>query len=338
MEAHRRAREAFGLPLEPPRKGLPCNVCVNECRIPEGGAGYCGLRRNEGGRLTGAGPEEGKLGWYHDPLPTNCVADWVCAGGSGAGFPDYSHCDGPEVGFRNLAVFFHACSFNCLYCQNWNFRKETLEPSTTPVYRLVADVGPRTSCVCFFGGDPTPQLPFALRAARLALEGRDGRKGMAEDEEKGGLLRICFETNGSMHPGLLEKMMRVSLETGGTVKFDLKAWDENLHMALTGVANRRTLENFKRAAEMARARPSPPPLIANTLLVPGYVDEEEVRAIARFVASMDPGIPFSVLAFSPDFHMSDMPLTSKGEAQRALAAAKGEGLENVRLGNAHLLR
>ncbi|NPU85813.1 MAG: hypothetical protein HPY65_15155 [Syntrophaceae bacterium] len=25
----------------------------------------------------------GKLSWYHDSLPTNCVTDWVCAGGSG---------------------------------------------------------------------------------------------------------------------------------------------------------------------------------------------------------------------------------------------------------------
>jgi len=69
--------------------------------------------------------DAGKLSWYHDPLPTNCVGDWVCAGGTGAGFPDYANCPGPERGYKNLAVFFHACSFNCLYCQNWQFRKET---------------------------------------------------------------------------------------------------------------------------------------------------------------------------------------------------------------------
>jgi len=45
------------------------------------------------------------------------VADWVWAGGRGAGFPEFSSCNGPEYGYRNLAVFFYGCSFNCLFCQ-----------------------------------------------------------------------------------------------------------------------------------------------------------------------------------------------------------------------------
>jgi len=83
------------------------------------------------GRLVGISSREGKLLWYHDPLPTNCVGDWVCAGGTGAGYPEYAYSSGPECGYKNLAVFFNACSFNCLYCQNWHFRKETFEPLTT---------------------------------------------------------------------------------------------------------------------------------------------------------------------------------------------------------------
>ncbi len=116
MQAHRRSRAAFGLPEKPPKesRGLPCNLCVNECRIPEDKMGYCGLRKNKGGRLAGVSPEKGKLSWYHDPLPTNCVGDWVCPGGTGAGYPRYAHSSGPEVGYKNLAVFFHGCSFNCL--------------------------------------------------------------------------------------------------------------------------------------------------------------------------------------------------------------------------------
>jgi len=116
-------RAAFGLPEEPPRDpaGILCPIWANQCQIPEGGLGYCGLRWNRGGQLMEASPQEGKLSWYHDPLPTNCVADWVCPGGTGAGYPKYAHCPGPELGYSNLAVFFHACTFNCLYCQNWHF-------------------------------------------------------------------------------------------------------------------------------------------------------------------------------------------------------------------------
>jgi pyruvate formate lyase activating enzyme len=328
-QAHRRSRQCFGLPEEPPKdpQGVACSICVNECRIPEKGTGYCGLRTNQGGRLTGVTSNEGKLSWYHDPLPTNCVGDWVCPGGTGAGYPRYAYRPGPEVGYGNLAVFFHACSFNCLFCQNWHFKHETRKPDLLPATRLVSDVGPRTSCICYFGGDPAPQLPFSLNASRLAL-----------DENKGRILRICWETNGSMHAALLDAMMVLALSSGGCVKFDLKAWDENLHLALTGVTNKRTLENFERAGAKIELRPTPPPVIANTLLVPGYIDEEEIQRIAEWIASIHPHIPYSLLAFHPQFHMSDMPLTSGALAYRCLEAAREAGLQNVRLGNVHLLR
>ncbi len=38
---------------------LPCRNKAAISALP--GAGYCGLRRNEGGRLVGVSPEEGKL-------------------------------------------------------------------------------------------------------------------------------------------------------------------------------------------------------------------------------------------------------------------------------------
>jgi pyruvate formate lyase activating enzyme len=328
MKAHTRSRAAFGLPEKPPKdpQGVPCKICVNECRIPEGGMGYCGLRTNEGGRLTGVSPDEGKLSWYHDPLPTNCVGDWVCPGGTGAGYPEYAYHSGPEHGYKNLAVFFHACSFNCLYCQNWHFRKETLRPRTAPVHDLASAVDEKTSCICYFGGDPAPQTPFSLKASRQALERKKGR-----------ILRICWETNGSMHPGLLDEVTKLALSSGGCIKFDLKAWDDNLHIALTGNTNERTLENFARAGEKIGLRPVPPLLIANTLVVPGYIDEAEIRSIAGFVASVNPDIPYSLLAFYPHFYMSDMPLTEKVLAERCLEIAKEAGLKNVRIGNVHLL-
>jgi pyruvate formate lyase activating enzyme len=328
MKAHVKSRAAFGLPETPPKdaEGVSCNLCVNECRIPERHAGYCGLRTHEGGKVVGVSSEKGKLSWYHDPLPTNCVGDWVCPGGTGSGYPHYAYCPGPERGYKNLAVFFHACTFNCLFCQNWHFRRETFKSYTHSVSNLVRDVDARTSCICYFGGDPSAQLPFSLRASKRALEENEGR-----------ILRICWETNGSMHVNLLDEMIDVALASGGCIKFDLKAWDENLHIALTGVSNKRTLENFRRAGEKISQRPSPPLVIASTLLIPGYVDEQEIRKIAQFIGSICPDIPYSLLAFHPNFYMSDMPLTSRALAYRCRDIAFEEGLKSVRIGNFHLL-
>jgi pyruvate formate lyase activating enzyme len=140
-----------------------------------------------------------------------------------------------------------------------------------------------------------------------------------------------------MHPKLLDKAVQYSFETGGCIKFDLKAFDEALHSALSGVSNRRTLENFTRAAKRFRDRPNPPLVVASTLLVPGYVGADQVGKIARFIASVDPDIPYSLLAFAPQFLMSDLPPTSLAHALEAEQAAKEAGLGRVHLGNRHLL-
>jgi pyruvate formate lyase activating enzyme len=276
--------------------------------------------------LAGANADKANVSWYYDPLPTNCVADWVCPGGTGAGYPNFAYRQGAEYGYKNLAVFYQACSFDCLFCQNWHFRYAARKENWVSASKLAKEVDEHTACICYFGGDPTPQLPHSIRTSRLALASNKSR-----------ILRICWETNGSMHPALLRQMAELSLSSGGCIKFDLKAWNEGLHFALCGVSNRRTLENFQLLAEYIPKRSSPPFLVASTLLVPGYVDKEEVSAIAAFIASLDPNIPYALLAFHPHFMMADLPATSKRHAQECLQAARAEGLRKVRVGNLHLL-
>lgn len=324
-------RARFGLPAKPPKDedGLQCGFCANNCSIPTGSMGYCGQRKRvstpHGDRITG-GTARAAANWYYDPLPTNCVGDWVCAGGTGCGYPEFAHSRGPEHGHKNLAVFFHACSFDCLFCQNWQYRLQSTSEANAGINDLVDAVDERTSCICYFGGDPSPQLPFSIAASVRAREKRSGR-----------ILRICWETNGSMNPAMLRKMASLSLESGGCIKFDLKAWDECLHIALCGVSNKRTLENFALLADLTRSRREPPPLMASTLLVPGYIDKEEVDNIASFIAKLNPEIPYSLLGFHPQFMMDDLPATCRSHAEGCMDAALSAGLKRVHIGNIHLL-
>ncbi len=331
QEAHAASRKRFGFPESVPRGGeAKCTLCVNQCELREGERSLCGLRVNRNGRLVhlSGTAREAVVSAYYDALPTNCVSAWVCAGCTGAGYPRYSHVErGPELGYKNLAVFYGACSFDCLFCQNWEYRENarSLRPRMTPE-QLASLVDARTSCICYFGGDPAPQMAHSIKTSEVALRAREGK-----------ILRICYETNGSMHPGALKKAAKLSLESGGCIKFDLKAWDENLHLALTGASNRFTLKNFAMLAELVEERPSPPFLIASTLLVPGYVDAIEVEAIARFIAGLNPEIPYALLAFYPTYTMRSLPTTSRAHAKACLEAARRH-LRNVRLGNVHLLR
>ncbi len=312
-ELQQASRSEFGLPPAPPqaREGVTCRLCANECRIPEGGRGFCGLRTDQEGRLVhlAGTAARGILHWYHDPLPTNCVAAWVCEGRR-------------KHGYNNLAVFYGACTFNCMYCQNWQYRSMSAQDEAMSAEELAGAADARTLCVCYFGGDPAAQMLHALAASEIL-----SKRGV----------RICWETNGSMHPRLLDRAVELSVETGGCIKFDLKAYDRSLHTALTGVSNERTLDNFARAAQRIGERSQPPVLIASTLLVPGYVDSREVGQIAAFIASLDRHIPYSLLGFHPHFLLPDLPRTSVGHADECERAAREAGLVNVHIGNRHLL-
>jgi pyruvate formate lyase activating enzyme len=326
---HSESREAFRLPLKPPstHDGLLCNLCLHQCRMGPDERGYCGIRRGTEESLRQDGRLRADVCYYYDPLPTNCVADWVCPGGTGAGYPAHAHERGPEVGFYNLAVFFDACNFNCLFCQNWSFKKNHgSNRKWQPIETITGAVGKKTSCICYFGGDPTPQIAYAIRASKQAR---------AENPDQ--ILRICWETNGSVHHSWLKQMVQLSMDSGGCIKMDLKAWSPEIHQALCGCDNRQVLENFAFLAKHASLRPDPPLLIASTLLVPGYVGEAEVGQIASFIASCNPDIPYALLAFAPQFCMEDFPTTSSEQVETCLQAAKRAGLHRVHLGNRHLV-
>ena len=77
-------------------------------------------------------------------------------------------------------------------------------------------------------------------------------------------------------------------------------------------------------------------LTATTLMVPGNVDTEEVGAIARFIADLDPSIPYSLLAFHSDYEMADLPYTGLKQAAECWRTAR-EHLERVNVGNLHVL-
>jgi len=314
FEIHRTLRRKDGLPEEIPLdpKGRKCRICLNGCSIPEGEMGFCGVYENRNGKLV---PKSGDwkkayVYWYYDPLPTNCCATWVCPGKK-------------EYGFYNLAVFYCSCNFDCLFCQNWIFRRKMNLTSLNTVEDLLEAVNDKVKCICFFGGDPIPQVVHALIFAKRALERYK--------------VRICWETNGAVSKPLLAQMAKLSLESGGCIKVDLKCWTKEMSFFLSGVSNKGQKENFKYLVKFHRLRPDPPFLIASTLLVPGYVDMVEVEGIARFIASLDPSIPWTLLGFHPDFYLSDLPPTPRNYAFSCLEIAKNAGIKELHIGNIHLL-
>ena len=258
----------------------------------------------------------------------NCCAAWFCPAGTGLGYPKYACKPGAEIGYSNYAVFFYGCNFNCLFCQNSD-HKNLGQGRLVGVEDFVGEVleDKRYTCICYFGGSPEPQLPFAIKASKMVLEGKGSKR----------IVRICFEWNGCGNPKLVREAAELALESGGNLKFDLKAFNPNLSLALSGVSNRRAYENFEFVArEFYDKRREVPVLTATTLLVPGYVDHVEVEGIAKFISELNPEIPYSLLVFHPDFMMRDLPITPVKQVKLCYEAAK-KHLRNVNIGNLHLL-
>jgi len=71
-----------------------------------------------------------------------------------------------------------------------------------------------------------------------------------------------------------------------------------------------------------------------TLLVPGFNDgEAELRALARFLVSVSPDLPWHVTAFHPDYQMTEPRATELEDLLRAAEIGVAEGLHFVYAGN-----
>ena len=332
IKTHGSSRKFYGLEATPPKttSGIKCNLCANECIIGEGEKGFCGLRKVRERKLISlTDANKGVIHSYKDPHITNCCAAWFCSGGTGVGHPKYSYSDGkPEYNYSNLAVFLYGCNFDCLFCQNSshkNIEESEIIESNEFVNKVLSDK--KYSCICYFGGSPEPQLPFVNNVSRKIIEAKESNR----------IIRICYEWNGCGNPSLVKDAAETSMMSGGNMKFDLKCFDPALSTALSGVSNERAYKNFEMIArDFYEKRSDLPILTATTLLVPHYVDVDEVDSIARFIAELNPEIPYSLLIFHPDYFMSDMPITPKKQVSECFKAAT-RYLKNVHIGNVHLL-
>ncbi|MBE8539179.1 radical SAM protein [Geoglobus acetivorans] len=283
--------------------GGDCELCSNRCRIED--SGLCNIRFVRNGRIVSRSTSiKAVLHAYQDPLPTNCCNSWFCRGSGMRGY--------------NLAIFYYGCNFDCLYCQNWQHRFVDDAPVISIDKLLEKVMKKEIRCICHFGGSPEPQMSFALKFSELAIEKR-------------GNIAICWEWNGSGNTNLCIRAGELSSKSGGTVKFDIKAWNESLHKILTGRGNRQTLKNLERMFERY-----PDVVSATTLLVPYYVDSEEVERIAEFISGLSPNIPYSLLVFHPDYRLNDLPITPKNQVLECYRAARRH-LKNVNVGNMHLI-
>ena len=222
---------------------------------------------------------------------------------------------------ESYTVFMAGCNFKCLNCQNWTI---SLYPDNQWIQRgyqdpeLLAEECVRhlasvpakqmgADRIFFSGGEPSIYLPYVETVVKAARRDRPGTK-------------INFDTNGYLTEKSLERIIAFTT----SITFDLKAYHEELHLALTGASSEPVLRN---AAYIGRYTKEL--LWEYRIVVIPEINEEEIRPLTEFIAGIDPELPVCFLAFRPNFILEKHPGASRNLMQRCVGIAKESGLKNV---------
>lgn len=176
--------------------------------------------------------------------------------------------------------------------------------------------GPARNIVSFTGGDLACRPEFYAQAAEKIKDACSNR------------MWILLETNGY---GLTPKNLE-ALAEGGVDAFwlDIKAYDGEVYRRLCGAPNDWILEAPERIVDKGFV------LEVSTLFIPGWVETDQIARIAGLLAGVDREIPFTILAFFPEYKLMGARPPTMAEMIGAFSAARSEGLKNVKLGNCHV--
>ncbi len=275
---------------------VKCSLCAHRCTVREGHTGICGVRKNQDGTLYTLVYDK-IVAAHIDPIEKK---------------PFY-HILPASSSFSIATV---GCNFHCFHCQNHGIAQAPREhpghisgSPTTPEELVNAAVRNDCASIAYTYTEPTIFFELAYETARLA-------------HQQG--LKNLFVTNGFMTQEALETI-KPYLD-GANV--DLKGFDETWYRQVCGGRLEPVQETIQRMRDLGIW------VEVTTLIIPTHNDSEpELRQIAEFLVSVDPGIPWHVSAFYPQYKMQDLPPTSPPVIQQAVQIGKEAGLRYIYSGN-----
>jgi pyruvate formate lyase activating enzyme len=215
-----------------------------------------------------------------------------------------------------MSIATPGCNFRCGFCQNWQISQAPRrqaggiagEPFSPPaVIRAAVAEGCRS--VSYTYTEPTIFFEYAYDTAHLAHEA-----GLANN----------FVTNGYMTAEALEAIRPVL----DAANVDLKAFREETYKKVCGARLEPVLDSIRRMKALGIW------VEVTTLVVPGLNDgPDELEAIARFISSVDPDIPWHISRFHPDYEYTQAPATPLAALRAAAEAGRREGLRYIYVGN-----
>ena len=180
-------------------------------------------------------------------------------------FTTGSTVDGPGV---RVVAWTSGCQFRCLYCHNpdtWNMMNGMpvpLERAVTELRKYQYGLRAMAGGFTLSGGEPLMQDRFAVKLFSAA-------------KELG--IHTALDTNGLLG----ERLTTDELEKIDLVLLDIKSWDPERHLRLTGKEVGQTLDFARRLAGHKK------PIWLRYVLVPGLTDSEgDIAKLAEFAAGL----------------------------------------------------
>ena len=261
-----------------------CELCFHHCALDEGQTGLCRARACQDGKIVSL--NYGKLtSLALDPIEKKPLRRF-------------------HPGSLILSVGSFGCNMRCPFCQNHEISMAgdsgipTVEVSPEQLAAQAAELVPHGSIgVAYTYNEPLTGYEYVRDCAALVHE-----QGMVN----------VLVTNGTVE----EEPWRALLPLVDAANIDLKGFTPSWYRRLGG-----DLETVKRSIVLAAERCH---VEVTTLLIPGENDsEEEIRELARWLASISPEIPLHLSRFFPQYQMVDRLPMPVEQVYRLAEAAQG---------------
>ena len=268
-----------------------CETCPRHCRLAEGAVGYCRARKAQGGRVVSA----------NYGMATSLALDPI----------EKKPLSFFHPGSYILSIGSFGCNLRCPFCQNDSISQRG--EGGVPVERItpaqLADVALRLR-------DERGNIGVAY-TYNEPLVGWEFVRDAAREVRARGLVNVIV-SNGCAEAAVIDELAPLI----DAANIDLKGPSQAYYDWLGG-----NFEAVGRTIRTLHARGCH--VEVTTLVVPGKNDrEEDMDAIASFLASVSPEIPLHVTRFYPRFLMTDTPPTPAAAIHR-LAAVASHHLKHV---------
>ncbi|MFZ2054728.1 MAG: AmmeMemoRadiSam system radical SAM enzyme [Candidatus Aminicenantales bacterium] len=275
---------------------VECFLCAHRCQVAVGKFGVCGVRENRDGKLITRVYGE-VIAAHIDPIEKKPLYHFL-------------------PGTTSFSIATVGCNFRCPFCQNWQISQVTKKDkrfadgqalSAEEIVRAARTRGCRS--ISYTYTEPTIFFEYAYDTARLA--------------RSAGLANV-FVTNGYMTAEAL-RTIRPFLDAANV---DLKAFRDETYKKICGARLQPVLDSVRLMHELGIW------VEVTTLVVPALNDsDKELGDIARFIASVNPEIPWHISRFHPDYEYDQAAATPLESLRKARSLGKEAGLKYIYIGN-----